>query len=216
MPKGFKNYLPIWLIALVVIMAIANIAPFEKDDLYTIVYYSILISFSAQLVISFLAFKREKEFSYPTFIISIIGVVLLIGANYYAITEVMWRKPWQLTLLNVIVLALQYVVLLLVGISLNNDIERDKNIKDRTDLMLSLTEQVNVLYKNTKNKDIHRLYEALKYADKTSDDNTAEIDAKIKDNISNLHVSTNDEEIKENVNKIIELISDRRIRSKNN
>lgn len=209
MPKGFKKYLPFWLIALVVVIAIANIVPFEKGELYKTVYYTILISFVAQLAITFFAFKKEREVAYSVFIYSIVGIIMLIVANYYAIAKMWWRRPWLLALVNIIVLAMHYVFLLLIGTSLEKNIERDESVKDSTNLILSLTEQVNALYKNTKNKDIYRLYETLKHSNKTSNEQTEKVDTEIKHLTEKLLKEKSDENIKNIVDEITKLINKR-------
>ena len=101
-----------------------------------------------------------------------------------------------------------HCILLLVDASLKQNVERDKHVNEKTDTMLSLTKQVKALYDTTNNKDIYRLYEALKYANKSSRVDTRKIDEQIKEKIGS--ISFDDEkEIQNQVNEAIRLIKER-------
>ena len=209
MSKGFKRYIPIWLVLFVTTIVLAEILPVEKSELFTTVYFFIVIAYIIELFIASRALNnKQKEVGQPIFIYSVLGVVMVFAANWWLIAKQHYHKTWFYIMVNIIVLALHYVFLLLVDASLKQNVERDKHVNEKTDTMLSLTKQVKALYDTTNNKDIYRLYEALKYANKSSRADTRKIDEQIKEKIGS--ISFDDEkEIQNQVNEAIRLIKEK-------
>ena len=140
MSKGLKRYIPIWVILLATIVIIAENVPFEKDELFTTVYFFIVIVFVIELFIASLALNnKHKEISQPVFIYSIIGLVMVFAVNWWLIFKQYFHKPWFYIVVNATVLALHYVFLLVVQTNMKQNVERDERVKEQTDAMLSLT-----------------------------------------------------------------------------
>ena len=208
MSKGLKRYIPIWVVLLAAIVIIAETVPFEKDNLFTTVYFFVVIAFVIELFIASLALNnKHKEISQPVFIYSIVGLVMVFIVNWWLIFKQYYHKPWFYIVVNVAVLALHYVFLLLVGSTMSHNVERDEHVKEKTDTMLSLAKEAKILYDNTGNQDIYRLYEALKYSNKASKSHEAEeIIKKEVEALRNVHLP---EEVNVKVDHIIALINQR-------
>ena len=207
MPNGFKKYLPVWLLLFVATVAIAWILPVERDELFHVIYYFVIAAFTIELGISYYAFSNKKDIAYPQFIYSILGVVMIFVATYYIISKNLWVKPWIMAVIYIIILLLHYVLLIIMNTSLKKNIERDEHVKEQTNTMLSLTNQVKALYDSTGNDDIYSLYETLRYSDKRSND--VEKGEKIKKEIDKLKKQTDEREIKDQVEVIRKIINER-------
>ncbi len=208
MKKGFSRYILAWLIAFAATIIVAQILPFEKGDLFNSVYYTIIISFAIQLIISSFALNnKNKEISQSIFIFSIVGLIMVFATNYYLIFRQHYHRPWFFAVVNVIVLVLHYIFLIVINTGLSTNADRDENYNHSVDTMRSLTKEVKVLYDNTDNKDIYRLYEALKFADKRS--KNIDLEGKIKTEIISLKSETDADRIKDQVNSIIKMINER-------
>lgn len=207
MPNGFKKYLPIWLITFVATIAIAWVLPVERDDLFYVIYYFIIAAFTIELGISYYAFSNEKDVAYPLFIYSILGVVMIFGATYYIISKTLWVKPWMMAIIYIVILVLHYVLLIVMNTSLKKNIERDEHVKEQTNTMLELTNRAKALYDSTGNEDIYRLYETLRYSDKSI--KNAKVEDRIKDELDKLTKIKEDVEIADQVDVIIKQIKKR-------
>lgn len=218
MKNGFFKYFPVWLIVIAVLNVLAWVPPFERDSLFYTVYGIVMATFVIQLFIVLLAFSnRNRSVSNPLFIYSIVGLVMLFAVNYYFIGDYYgyWRwfsysrplQPWMFIVINAIFLGLHYIFLIAMSISLNKNVERDEHVAESTALMNGMINEVKKLYSNTGNKDIYRLYEALKYSDKRTKD--PGIEQKIKNGISSIREIGDDDLIKDKVNELIKLINER-------
>ena len=186
MPKLFKRYIPIWFITFALCLAILQLLPIEKDDLFHIVYYFVIAAFTIQLLILFFALRnKDNVVSQTTFIYSIVGVVMLL------------------------VLGLHYVFLIALYSTLKNNVERDVHLKEKTETMLSLTNDVYTLYNNTNNKDIYRLYEALKHSNKSENENTKRLDNEIYKGVKKLALIKSEKDMNKLTNELIKLINER-------
>ena len=208
MPNGFKKFLPVWLIAFIATIAIAWILPVERDSLFHVIYYFIIAAFTIELCISYYAFKNEKEVAYPLFIYSILGVVMIVIATWKIISKHLWVKPWLMAIIYIIILALHYLLLIILNTSLKKNVERDEHVKENTNTMLTLTNQVKALHDSTNNEDIYRLYEAFRYSDKGT--NNADIEKRLIIEVDKLQKRNSNEEIKQDVDRIIKLLSERK------
>lgn len=207
MTNGLKKYLPVWLIAFIATIAIAWILPVERDELFHVIYYFVIAAFTIELGISYYAFSNEKDVAYPLFIYSILGVVMIFGATYYIISKTLWVKPWMMAIIYIVILVLHYVLLIVMNTSLKKNIKRDEHVKEQTNTMLTLTNQVKALYDTTGNEDIYRLYETLRYSDKTGKNEEAE--KLLLDEISQLGSIKDPREITEKVDDLINLVKTR-------
>ena len=207
MSKGLKRYIPIWAILLAALIIIVETLPIEKDDLFTTAYFFVVIAFIIELFIaSRVLNNNEKELSQPVFIYSIIGVIMVFATNWWLVAKQYYHKSWFYIVVNVAVLALHYVFLLVVQTNMKQNVERDEHVKEKTDTMLSLTKQVKTLYDTTSNKDIYRLYEAMRHSNKAS--KNPEIEKKIEEKVLKLE-SMAETEIATTVDELIILISKR-------
>ena len=208
MKKGFAKYLPIWIISFGATLIIANILPVEKGDLFNTVYYSIIIAYVFELIIAATALNnKNKDIGQTIFIYSIVGLIMVFVTNWWLVVKQYYHRPWFFAVVNIIVLALHYIFLSAMNVNMNKNAERDEHFIEETETMTNLTKQVKVLYDNTNNEDIYRLYEALRYADKAT--KNIEIENKISDEINLLKDITDPNEIKDQVNEIIKLINQR-------
>lgn len=88
-------------------------------------------------------------------------------------------------------------------------VERDEHVNQKVDAMRELAANVKTLYDNTNNKEIYRLYEALRYSDKASNEKTFEIEEQIENAIASLEETTGKDILSEKVDEIIRLINKR-------
>lgn len=228
MSKGFKQYLPIWLVAFIATVAIILIVPFEeKEHFYTFYYFSI-IAMAIQLIISYFALKnKDKSVSTATFVFSVFGLLALFATNFIAIEytnnpefrayiqqnyyflpfKLLDMGLWGLIVDDIVVVSLSYILTMAVNINQKRNAERDEHVKEQTNTMLTLTNRVKALYDSTNNEDIYRLYETLKYSDKLS--KNTDIEDLINKEIGVIETSSSAEEIKDSVNRAIRLINSR-------
>ena len=208
MSKRFYSYFVAWVILFAATIAIAQLLPVEKGDLFNTVYYSIATAFVIELFIAFFTFgSGDKTISQSVFIFSIAGVLMIFAANYYLLFKQYYHKPWFYACVNIAVLALHYVFLIAMGASLGKNAERDKNQNKIVDVMRSITNEVKALYNSTNDEDINRLYETLRYSDKASKD--SEIEEKILEEVNELKGITDKNRIKDKVDQIIKLVKSR-------
>lgn len=211
MIKGFKKYFPVWALFFIATVAIAFIIPVERDAMFYTLFCTALISHLIQLIISFFAFRnKNKEIVYPTFIYSIVGLVMLFTINAVVLYKAPFIKPWQLIIINIVVLVLHYVLLIALNTSLHKNVERDENIREQTSKMLGYVSTVKTIYDNTNNEDVYKLYETLKFSDKGSNGKTNELEEKIGYMIEELKELTDKEKIKELVENIKSLLNERK------
>lgn len=208
MPSGFKKYLPVWLIGFIATIAIAFLLPVERGDAFNIVYYVLVFTFAVQLLIAYFAFKnKDNAVSQTSFIYSIVGIAMIFATTFFIIKKMIFYRPWLMTVIYIIVLALHYFFLIALSTSLNKNVERDEHVRQETNIMLTLTNDVKKLYDSTNNKDIYRLYEALKYSDKKSKD--LEVEEQLVQLVNDLKSINNIDEIKNKVDEIVMIIKNK-------
>ena len=214
MTKGFKRYLPIWCIIVLLFNVFVWVVPFDRNELFYTLYYSAIGAFVIQLLIVFFAYRnKNKTISQTILIYSIVGLLMLFVIDFYiiynSIKYFVLIKPWVIIVINIIILGLHYVFLILLEIALGKNEERDKIVKDKTEFISSLINQVNAMYRKTNNKNMYRLYEALKYSNKISNKNTKEIDEQIEQIINKLKEETNQDAINNYIDKALKLLIER-------
>jgi len=205
MKKGFARYLPIWLIMFAATLIIFNIIQTELNISLKPIYYPVIIVFALELIIaSYVLNYKTKDISQPLFIYSLIGLAIVFIINNLLIFLGVYES-WIYTIANVITLSLHYIFLLTMNASLSANKERDENIKNKTDFMLNTTNKVKSLYDITKNEDIYRLYESLKYSNKDIKNNV-EYQKQLENYIDSLRNIKDGKTIKNKVDEIIDLI----------
>ncbi|MBR0420785.1 MAG: hypothetical protein IJI66_16610 [Erysipelotrichaceae bacterium] len=207
MSKGFKKYLPVWLILFLLIHITAWVMPLIRSKAFWSAYGVVTISWLAQLLISYFAFKQRKEISTPIFIYSFVALFILFamdGIGLYFFWEV-----WILVVASCVFLGINWIVLTTIGQNMSKAVERDEHVNQKVDAMRELAANVKTLYDNTNNKEIYRLYEALRYSDKASNEKTFEIEEQIENAIASLEETTGKDILSEKVDEIIRLINKR-------
>ena len=204
MSKGFKKYFPVWLILFAGINATAWIMPLIRSKAFWTVFGIVNAAWLIQLLLAFFIFNEKKEISTPAFIPSFISLIVLFTVDAFGLYY-FW-EPWVLALVSMIILAVTYLFMTIVVQNTANAVDRDENVKAKTATMNELIKEVKVLYNNTNNQDIYRLYEALKYSDKGT--KNTEIENKIAEEVQLLK-STDENNISSSVDSIIELINKR-------
>lgn len=204
MSKGFSKYFFVWLIFMAGINATAWIMPLIRSEMFWASYGIVNGAFVVQLLLSLFVFNQRKEISIPVFIPSFVSLIVLFIAN--AVGLYYFWPTWVHGVVSLIILALTYLLMLVIGQNSEKMLERDRHVRQKTDLMASIVKQVKSMAQSSGNKDIERLYEELRYTDKASKD--PELELKIKDEINKLS-SLKEDQIKESVDQIIRLVKSR-------
>ncbi|MBR4462791.1 MAG: hypothetical protein IKS51_09455 [Erysipelotrichaceae bacterium] len=227
--KGYNAYLIAWMVIFVATVVIYRVIPNEEGDVFDVGYTVMIIALVIQLIISYFALlNKERDVAIPTFIISVIGLVVLAAFDlamieylynpafrYFIMTHAYLRififriadlGSWGFAVVNVVVLALQYLVTLAVNIGQKKNVERDRHFVEKTETMSSLANKVKKMADSTGNEDIGRLYEALRLADKAS--KNSEIENRIAEEVARLK-TVDSNEMKEEVDLIISLLNER-------
>lgn len=211
MSREYKRYLLVWLIAFMATAAVAEILPIEKGEIFQVILTSIIVAFIIQaLAASFYLNNQRKEVSQPTFYLSIVGLFMVFYANYYALKKYYWSDAWMYVIVNIVVLALHYIVLITANTVLNKNADSTEHFGKKAETMRKLTSSAKTLFENTGNKDFERLYEALRYSPQGSNEKTLEIEKQISEQIDQLDGLNSQEDIKERVDNIINLINRRK------
>ncbi len=205
MTKGFKRYFLIWFILFALIHITAWVMPLIRSKMFWTAYCIVTVAWLVQLLISYIALKQRKEIATPILTFSFIGLILLFIMD--ALGLYFFWPSWVLAISSCVFIGTNWIVLSLVGQSSSRTIERDEHIDRKTETMNDLIKSVKTLYNNTDNQDVYRLYEALKYSDKSSKDPALE--EQIKEEVLNLKSIQASNEIKIKVDQIIELINQR-------
>ena len=206
MSKGFKKFLPVWVIFVVALNATAWIMPLIRSKSFWIVYGFVNVSWLVDLVLAYFIFKKRKEVAYPVFALMFFNLIVLfivdaVGLYYF------W-EPWVIALISMIILAVTYLLATLFVQNTEKAANRDENQNKKVNFMREMTASVKTLYDNTNNEDIYRLYEAFRYSNKASGENTKPIEKKIKEEVLKLKEADKDE-IKSIVDSAIALLKER-------
>ena len=212
MSKGFKKYLPVWLIFFAAINATAWIMPLIRSKMFWMAYCVVNVAWLVQLLMAYVVLKERKEIATPVFITSFISLIVLFTINAFGLYY-FW-ETWVLALVSMIILAVTYLLMTLMLQNTVNAVQRDENIRRKTDAMYSLIADVKDLFDNTGNKDVYRLYEALRYSDKLSNEKTEKLELQICEKIGDLKNIVSDEQIAEQVDQIMKLLNERNSVSK--
>ena len=205
MSKGFKRYLPVWLILFAGINATAWIMPLIRSKAFWTVFGIVNAAWLIQLLLAYLIFNEKKEIAGPAFIPSFISLVVLFTVNAFGLYY-FW-EPWVLALVSMIILAVTYLFMTIVIQNTANAVDRDENVKAKIATMNEMIKEVKDLYDNTNNEDVYRLYEALRYSDKGSKD--PKIEQTISKEIEKLMTMTDKEKIKKQVELVINQVNSR-------
>ena len=223
MKKGFRFYLSIWAVLLVLFEVIAFVSPgWAGQDKYTasfwIGYVVITLAFVGQLVCAIVAFRADNLqklfYRLPLFRVSYMGLVLsfLFGGLCMFLSPLPY---WIGVILCAVVLACTAIAVLRAKAAGDFVSPLDAKIRQQTPWLKAMTAEAQGLVARAAGTQAQTacraVYEALRYADPMSNDALAEIERKISTQFDVLArtVQTEDAAIVQAAEQTVILIQDR-------
>lgn len=192
MKKIFKNYVVIWMIAVIIFNILCFVTPNEIPGYYKInatfwgVYILIMIAFAGQLYCANIAFKAENAkklfYNMPLVTVSYAGlaVMLIVGGLCMALPDL---PAWLGAILCLLVLG--FTALSVTKAATAADIVQDTDTKIKSDTLFikSLTADAESLISKAKteeaSKACKKVYEAIRYSDPMSNPALAGLESQI-------------------------------------
>ena len=191
MKKNFKYYIGIWSVLFVLFNVIAFISPgWITHDKYTssfwIGYIFITLAFVGQLFCAKLAFKEEnlKKLFYniPLATISFSGLIIsfIVGGACMLISPLPY---WVGIIAGVAVLGITAISVLKAKIAIDEVVNTDDKIKEKTLFIKALTVDAKSLLDRAESETIKeqckKVYEAVRYSDPMSESALRDIETEI-------------------------------------
>ena len=212
MKKGLIRYITAWVIVLMVFQAICFLFPGEAAGMskyggaFWAGYGFIMLAFVGQLVCTCLALREasaEKRFyKLPLITLSYSGLImmLIVGGIVMAVPGL---PNWIGALICLMILVF-YVIAILKAVSAAELVEKmDVNVKNSTAAMRSLAAEAENLVSLSTNPEIRRacknVYEAVRYSDPVSNEETVEIETRIREKVKELKRAAENQESTETV-----------------
>ncbi len=204
MKKIFKNYVVIWLIAVVIFNILCFVTPNEIPGYYKInatfwvVYILIMIAFAGQLYCANIAFKAENAkklfYNMPLITISYAGlaVMLIVGGLCMAIPNL---PSWVGIIVCVITLGFTAIAVIKASAAADIVERLDEKVKVQTSFIKTMTAEAENLMSRVSNPEAKavckKVYEALRYSDPMSNEALSVIEAKITVKMDELSAAVN-------------------------
>ncbi|MCR5150989.1 MAG: hypothetical protein K6B52_07165 [Clostridiales bacterium] len=225
MRKHFKNYAVIWAIALVVFNAVVFIAPNESEKYskfggaFWAGYTLIMLAFIGQFAVSYFFFKEENKdkvfLNLPMFSWSLTCLVmsLVFGTALMIIPEV---PQWLGAIIALVILGFYAIAVIAsqgaaevvsqIGnqVTQNTAFIKEMTLNAENTLSKAKTDEAKEIAK--------KVYEALRYSNKSSHSGLDEIEGKIKaafSEFSDAITSDDDEMAKSTGSSLLDLITER-------
>lgn len=223
MKKVLIHYIMAWVIVLIVFQAVCFLSTGEASGMskyggaFWAGYGFIMLAFVGQLICTCLALRKasaEKRFyKLPLITLSYSGLImmLIVGGIVMAVPGL---SNWIGALICLLILAF-YAVAVLEAVSAAELVKKvDVNVKNSTEVMRSLEIEAENLVSLSTNPEIRRacknVYEAVRYSDPVSNEETGEIETRIREKIKELKRATENQgstktvELSEECRRLIE------------
>lgn len=223
MKKIFKNYVVIWMIAVIIFNILCFVTPNEIPGYYKInatfwvVYILIMIAFAGQLYCANIAFKAENAkklfYNMPLITISYAGlaVMLIVGGLCMAIPDL---PAWLGAILCILVLGFTAISVTKAATAADIVQDTDSRIEADTLFIKSLTADAESLISKAKTEEAakacKKVYEAIRYSDPMSNPALAGLESQIAIKFSEFSKAVeNGEDIGNLGGEVITLVDDR-------
>ena len=195
MQKQFKNYLVIWAVVLVVFNVITFVIPDNSGnkygDAFWVGYIFIMLTFLADFGLSFFFFKEEnvgKVFlNMPIFVIGqyCLFVTLIAGSIIMAVPGI---PKWLGVVVSVLILGFFIITAVLAKSAADAVSDIGKKVAVETNFIKTLTAKAETalsVAQSDETKEIaNKVFEAIRYSNKSSHGGLEEVEAKISANFS--------------------------------
>ena len=185
MNKEFNRYLPIWCILTVVPNVILWVIDLDRSNGFYAAYFAANIALLIQLGISYYALAGRKVTAANIMMESIIGLMVLIIVNIYIVYSAyidpvlgnlipeirvlgfLLRKADTVKLLvvvDIIILAVNYITVILLGQHSDRIEERDRHVIEKTAVMRQLVAKAKTVAETRNDAQLKKIYEELRYS----------------------------------------------------
>ena len=223
MKKIFKNYVVIWVIAVIIFNILCFVTPNEIPGYYKInatfwvVYILIMIAFAGQLYCANIAFKAENAkklfYNMPLITVSYAGlaVMLTVGGLCMALPDL---PAWLGAILCLMILGFTAISVTKAAAAADIVQDADSRIKADTLFIKSLTADAESLISKAKTEEAisacKKVYEAIRYSDPMSNPALAGLESQIAIKFSEFSKAVeNGDDTGILVDEIITLVGDR-------
>jgi hypothetical protein len=224
MSKEFKRYLPIWMILLIVTNIVVWVIDLDRSNGFYVSYIIVNIALLIQLGISHYALSKKRALCAPIMAKSIVVVIVLVLLNIYILYSAyidpvlgvlfpelplfgfLLKKvdiPKAIMVADVVLLAINYIVVILLGQHGDRMETRDQHAIEKTAVMRKLTSKAKMLAETRKDPQLQKIYEGLKYSKNVSTEEGYACAAKIDELLSDIENENRNTIIRDEEYKII-------------
>ncbi len=225
MQNGFKRFIPIWAVLLVVfnliVFLVRPLLPgyeIHYDGRFWVIWVFIILAFLGNLFCTYKAFQAENAqkmfYNLPLITISWSGLIaiMVIGSVMMLIPDF---PAWIAAVVCVLIVALHAIAIAKASWAAEAVERVDEKVKNQTSFIRNMTAEAQGLIDRAKSEEARaeckKVYEALRYSDPVSNDALADVEGQIElgfNELSNAVTSCN-EDVGPIANKLVLAIDDR-------
>lgn len=224
MKNGFKKYLVVWIIALVVFNVIAFIVPpipgnSKYNSSFVIGYVFITIAFVVQLLTILYASRTDRleKLLYNLSIVRISIICLIVMTVIGAVVMIIPQIPyWIAAIICVLITAVMVIAVTSVSFAIDSVENVDQKTREKTQFIRKCVVEaesiVDMADTDEAKAACKKVYEALKYSNPVSDENVSEYEHKISEGLKKLRECVSEdanEYVNEGSTALIQTIKER-------